>query len=455
MDFLKDIALPQPLEHFRLLLFILNLLLIVFLPSLGFAAGSSVLAVRCARRGRTGRDTLQARFARDLMNTAIFSKSGMAFFLLLPALALVFVFIQLLQGTPAIAAGLMAFGFLALLAAVTLLYAFRYNLDLKQLLSSTPESAPGFQHMKESNDAGLARTGLWGTIFLLLATALCLGAISIAVNRRSWTEVGSAFDLLINADFWVRYLHFAAVSLGATGIGMLYFLFQWEGGSTAKEETYGPFVRHVAIRLAVISLIAQPLFMLCALAILPAGALTGLVFGLTGLSLSFLLLTAVILYAFHREGRTVYLGYAFCAFSIALAATFTKDQVAIANATIDHAASLSVAADRELEVLKTRMGVAPPSMSGQEIFDAKCSACHLFDQKKIGPPYREVLPKYAGKKSMLMTFVMNPVKMNPAYPNMPNQGLKPAEADSIATFLLARMAGSYVEPANPTESKKQ
>ncbi len=446
MDFLKDIALPQPLEHFRLLLLILNVLLIVFLPSLGFVMGSSVIALRNSRRA-VG-NPLDARFALDLMNTALFSKSGATFFLLLPALALLFVFIQLLQGTPAIAPGLMMFGVLALVASAALLYAFRYNLGLKQILAATQASVPNLALMKESNDRTIARTGLWGTILLFLATALSLGAIGIAVNRASWTDVGSVFDLIINADFWVRCLHFIAVSLGATGIGILYFLFQWEGGSTVlKDEAYGEYVRHIAVRLAVASLLAQPPFLLLSLAVLPAGALSGMVYGLTGVGLAFLLLTGVILYAFHRERRAVYLGYAFCALGIALGATFTKDQVAVGNATIDQAASLAIAADRELDALKARIGVAATAMSGQEIFDARCSACHMFDQKKIGPPYREVIPKYEGKKGLLMAFVMNPVKVNPAYPNMPNQGLKPSEADSIATFLLAKVIGSPGEQA--------
>ncbi len=449
MDFLKDIALPQPLEHFRLLLLVLNMLLIVFLPSLGFVMGSAVLAVRNSRRA--ARNLLEARLPLDLMNTALFSKSGATFFLILPALALLFVFIQLLQGTPAIAPGLMLFGFVALLTAVILLYAFRYNLVLKQILAATPDSTPNLAPMKESNDRSIARTGLWGTVLLFVATALCLGAISVAVNRASWTDIGSVFDLFVNVDFWVRYAHFIAVTLGATGIGILYFLFQWEGrGTLQRDEAYETYVRHIAVRLAVASLLAQPPFMIASLAVLPAGAISGMVYGLTGVGLVFLLLTGVILYAFHREGRTVYLGYAFCAFGIALGATFTKDQVAVGNATIDQAASLAIAADRELDALKARIGFAATAMSGQEIFDAKCSACHMFDQKKIGPPYREVIPKYDGKKALLMAFVMNPVKMNPAYPNMPNQGLKPSEADSIATFLLAKVIGSSGKQAPTT-----
>jgi cytochrome c len=98
--------------------------------------------------------------------------------------------------------------------------------------------------------------------------------------------------------------------------------------------------------------------------------------------------------------------------------------------------------DKNTEELKTKLGIAMVVMTGEDIFNAKCSACHLFDQKKVGPPYNETIPKYNGDKAKIMAFVLNPSKINPAYPPMPNQGLKPAEADSIVSYLLSKVAGN-------------
>jgi cytochrome c551/c552 len=175
-------------------------------------------------------------------------------------------------------------------------------------------------------------------------------------------------------------------------------------------------------------------------ALLPAASLTGAIFGLAGAHLAFLLLTGIFLYAFHRDRKNVYVTYAFFAFAISLVLLFTRDQIAVRNATQDHAASLSIAAERELVSLRSAIGMGAKPLSGQEIFDAKCSACHMFDQKKVGPPYNTVIPKYAGKKEDLVKFILNPRKIDPAFPNMPGQGLKPAEGDSIAAYLLARVA---------------
>ena len=52
----------------------------------------------------------------------------------------------------------------------------------------------------------------------------------------------------------------------------------------------------------------------------------------------------------------------------------------------------------------------------------------------------DVLPKYVGKEAQLVAFIRNPVKVDPAYPPMPNPGLKPQEADAVAKYLLEEFA---------------
>mgnify|MGYP005843183245 CR=1 FL=1 len=54
----------------------------------------------------------------------------------------------------------------------------------------------------------------------------------------------------------------------------------------------------------------------------------------------------------------------------------------------------------------------------------------------VGPPYNQVLTKYEGKMDELIGFILNPVKVDPAYPPMPNQGLRRDEAKNIAEYLM-------------------
>jgi cytochrome c len=463
MDFLKSLALPQPTEHFHLLLFMLNLVFIIFLPYFGFLFGSSILSLVANRRGRSSGDPVQTRFAKDLIDVAVFSKSGVAFLAIVPALSMVFLFAQLLQSTPAIASGLMGFGFLTLLAGAISLSWYRYTFRVSGMLSSIgPSGNQGNSRLSldeieayaRSNNEGNRKSALWGIAFLFVASILIVGSISIASNPSHWSDIESVAELLISPDFMVRYVQFLAVALGATGIGVMFFFFSWGGGVANPEEPYGQMVRDWGVRLGVISLLLQPVCIVGTVALLPAEALSGVVFGLAGLSLLSFFLTAHFVYAYTKERRGGYIAYAFYALGVALVLLFTKDQVAISNATKGQAAALSAVFDRDVEVLKGKIGIVMAAMTGQDIYNAKCSACHLFDQKKVGPPYKDVIPKYAGKKPQLIGFVLNPVKVDPAYPNMPNQGLKPAEADSIASFLLAKFTGSSTPPVNQQATGK-
>ncbi|MCD4688747.1 MAG: cytochrome c, partial [Desulfuromonadaceae bacterium] len=77
-----------------------------------------------------------------------------------------------------------------------------------------------------------------------------------------------------------------------------------------------------------------------------------------------------------------------------------------------------------------------PAVDGAQLFQQKCSACHRFDQRLIGPPLNSVLEKYRPGKAKLTGFLRTPQKIDPDYPTMPNLGLTEQEAGAIADYLL-------------------
>ncbi len=205
--------------------------------------------------------------------------------------------------------------------------------------------------------------------------------------------------------------------------------------------------RRDGIRLSIASMLVQPAVIVGTLATSPIAGLSGTAFALSGAALLLFFLSAHFVHAYRSEPRAGYAAYAFYALAIGVILLVTRDQLAISNATRDHSLRLVAAYEKELEGLKAKYGVAlAKALSGQEIYDAKCSACHLFDARKVGPAYKDVIPKYAGKKADLLAFIMNPRKVDPAFPSMPNQGLRPTDADSIASFLLAKFAPSNQAP---------
>ena len=76
---------------------------------------------------------------------------------------------------------------------------------------------------------------------------------------------------------------------------------------------------------------------------------------------------------------------------------------------------------------------------GEQIFQSRCTLCHRFDSRLVGPPLGEVLPNYRGRSDALQQFIRQPVKRNPDYPEMPNLGLQQEEAAAVAAYLLERL----------------
>ena len=168
---------------------------------------------------------------------------------------------------------------------------------------------------------------------------------------------------------------------------------------------------------------------------LPANAISGAVIGYGVVALLLIFLAYHFLYVMTKESSLRFSGPLFYIILFALLCTVVKDQLAMSNATKVQAEVLSASFDKYLAALEKSTGTVK-QVSGQDIFNNICSACHRFDRKLVGPAYKNVLPKYEGHKSQLVAFIRNPVKKSPDFPPMPNPGLKPNEAEAVATYIL-------------------
>ena len=77
-----------------------------------------------------------------------------------------------------------------------------------------------------------------------------------------------------------------------------------------------------------------------------------------------------------------------------------------------------------------------PAADGGQLFQQKCSVCHRFDERLVGPPLNSVLGKYRPNRNKLTGYLRNPQKIDPDYPAMPNLGLTEQEAGAIADYLF-------------------
>ncbi|MEN3046956.1 MAG: c-type cytochrome [Candidatus Hydrothermales bacterium] len=73
---------------------------------------------------------------------------------------------------------------------------------------------------------------------------------------------------------------------------------------------------------------------------------------------------------------------------------------------------------------------------GKVIYENYCVSCHYFKSKEVGPPLREVLPKYKGDLARLKNFIKKPFRVNPEYPPMPELGLSDRKIDLVVIYIM-------------------
>lgn len=440
MEFLKHAALPQSPEHFQLIVFIAAIASMVLIPYLAMLTGTSLLSVLIDLKGKKiQKSSFHVRILFEKLTGSI---TTILFLGILPALTVVFVYAQILQTTNSISVSLAGFGFLFLVAGFILLYAYGKTLRLGGILDAYAEvmsenNPPGIEQFRAGNRSVKQRSGIYGALFLLIAASLFISAYGLAVDRVLWNEVETFFGALISASIWMRLFLFAALCAGATGFGMLYF--SESAGQPSDEE---PDSGILPKRIVIISMLVMPTLMLLIIVTQPLSAMSGAVYFLTGFSGFLFFISGHFLYGHHTRRKSEAMRIGFYVFLAAAIVSIANDHIVLSNATKQEAAVLAVAHDRATEELRSRLGITRVSMTGEDIFNAKCSACHLYDQKKVGPAYNDVVPKYGSDKAKLVAFVLNPQKINPEYPPMPAQGLRPAEADSVVTYILSKISGN-------------
>lgn len=449
MEFLKDLAVPQSLEHFQLLVLVSSLCTLVLIPYLCFALGSSIVSLWYNHIGRSQKKSLYLQFAHEMVRRIFVNNNLPIFLAILPGISLVFIYAQILQGTQSLGVSFSGWGFLFLLSGMVLLYFYNYTFRIREILNSYKHlshhhpdvlSSKEFSEYEESNTQTHLRCGRWGVLFLGVALILYSAALSVTANPSHWNQE-SMFDIFSSFNIIFRVIELLSLCAGITGLGILFFSLVWDNGRNASEE-YTALVKKIGLPISIVGLLGLPLSILSNIAITGNEAQRGDMYALAGTAIIFLLLTAHFLYGFVKTTQPITLTIGFALFLSAIGIVLTGDNMAIHTATRSHVALLVNAYSTSIEDLKTSLGVTTISFTGESIYSTRCESCHFFDRKKVGPPYFETVPKYQGKKEELVAFILHPSKKNPDYPPMQNPGLRPQEADSVASYILRMVASA-------------
>ncbi len=285
-----------------------------------------------------------------------------------------------------------------------------------------------------------------------------LGGLGVLITVLAYTGFFNTFALLIYPDRWpfmgehlphpftitpvIHFTGFLLASLLITGVAVLFFYFHWKERKLADDVPEATELKYWGLGLALGGALLLPPALLWDFYTLPNQSLSLPVF-ILGANCLFALYILLMLTYVMLKGK--HLRFTVIAFVLAIAVfgfligkdlqlqntanqelVFLSQQKAQTNAD-------EWAANREAEFRKKFKGAA---VSGQAIFDKRCSACHLFDKVKLGPAYNDVVPKYKDNLDGLKAYLRNPVKVDPKFPAMPNPGLREYEVEAISTYLF-------------------
>ncbi|MBS1513706.1 MAG: c-type cytochrome [Bacteroidetes bacterium] len=447
MDFLSEIVIPPNETHLQVLRFVLFISLALFFPYMGATIGATMFSVYFNRKGRNSRGSIYYRFACDIMDKLIFSKGVGLGLGVVPVLSATFVYMQFMYETKSAVVGMMITASLLYYLGITLIYKYKANFDIEEVVDTLKAVINEDKEKKqipeeiEEYEAGLKASkttfGGWGLVCLMVASLFFVGGTSLITNPGEWAHA-SPLIYMFSVPVLINYCFFICAGLAFTGIAILFYFFGWNGGIKNRSDNYKIYVKRFAGSLAFYSIIILPVLFLSSFLTYHSHAFSASLFVIGALALIIILLTANFLYALIRNSEIKYSGAMFYLMIVSFSLISLKDVSAINAALKEQFEKVHLLAE-EYQKKHNKIEVKDTGISGEDIFNAKCSACHKFDTKLVGPAYKDVLPKYNDNVKKLAAFVYNPVKVNPDFPPMPNQGLKPKEAEAVAQYILTKV----------------
>jgi len=443
MDLLDQSVLPQSSSHLLLLKYLIGLTYILFLPYMSILFGTLVYSIYFKRKAYKSGKGIYRKFSKELLDL-ILSNKGVSFaFGVLPLIIFIFGYTQIFHLTGSGIPFYLIITLFLFILALFLIYTFKYSFHLNDLFcyanDNIKEQKPdsGFYDEITEYNKNTSRisnkSGKYGLILLTASTLIFTGTMQLASNPSGWDNSTTFLGMIFSLSTFLNYLQFLTASFAFTSAFILYWFNRNEEYGDINDRTH---FKNIILKTGLISGIILPVLIIITTLNRPVLSLSFNYF-ITVLLIMFLLIGICCLFFFIiRESNFEYSTYLIILFIFLFSLLAVQDQLAIHASSRIHSAIL--AADYDVYELKVKeeLGIDTKPINGADIYNGRCIACHRFDVKIVGPPYNQTLPKYEGKKDELVKFIMNPIKINPDYPAMPNQGLKPKEADAVADYIL-------------------
>lgn len=444
MEFLDKAILPQSAHHMILIKYLIVVAFALLIPYLSLLFGNLAYSLYFRKRAIRENNENFYKLSEDLIEMVTFNK-GVAFALgVVPMLSAMFGFAQLLNQTNASVHGYLFISLLFLLIALFLIYYYK-NGFLFNINSSEEVKADTIDHneIEKIRNAKQLRavkifgkSGKYGITLLLISIYIFCGAIQFSFDTERWESVGNIGEMVFSFNALIGFAQFIISAFLITSAMILYRYFRTNSEDYNYSDDFKSFIRDYVLLRGLLASILLLLFVVLSVMTRSKLSLSFGVFSYSVVALCLILIVSSLFYVMLKESNAKYSSAVIYLIIAAVFVLIIRDQYSFDVSTKRQFAVLAANYETYQAKINEQLGIGEVAISGADIYNGRCIACHSFDKRLVGPPYNSTMPKYEGKKDLLVKYILNPVKINPDYPAMPNQGLKPKEAEAIADYLL-------------------
>lgn len=436
MNFLDNLVLPQSAEHLQLLNYLLALSLLVLIPYLAVLLGFTFISAIFYRKGISSSNEEYLKISKLLIDSVTFNKVMVLGFGFIPLITTGLILVQVLYLSGVHVENYFYISIISFIVSFLFIYSFKHSLGI-YLVTKTVSNNQSDEIVKDYAEKTKhinKKYPAWGLFFLLISVYFLTSGIQLSTNNILWGTDYNFFSSLLSFSTIFYFLAFLSLSVLLSYSVFIFLLKKNENDFT---ENYLQEFSKTGLSGVLISVITYTLFITLRLVFTPYSGLSFDYFLLMIFTFVFLLIIANQSYNMLKELKLK-----------SVNSVLFVTVIVILLSVVQNTSAFSISSNREItkiadkyliyqDEFKQSLGITTVVISGEEIYKGKCIACHAFDKKVVGPPYNQVLVKYEGKIDDLVKFILNPVKINPDYPAMPNQGVKPAEAKAVAEYILS------------------
>ncbi len=301
-----------------------------------------------------------------------------------------------------------------------------------------------FIYRKKNTPAG----GALGTIAVLTYIFLFSVIMSLFFFPEKWPLIKDVFPfpLFSITPLFVAALYIA-ISFINTGAALGFIYLNWEEMKLPVNSPLLAPITKISRRLILGGTLILPPVLFLFLFTLPGYSMGKSIFLPAAILLLFTVLSAYTASPFTDKTKISSNGKFRSAFVFSLMLTLTFSVLLFnfqKNSNIDKVEWAKINAEKKRELIEAeRMELYSKSMKisseyGEQIYKERCTACHDFEKIILGPAFNSVIPKYSDSPDNMVKFILDPVKVNPDLPSMPDPGLTTLQARSVAKFILEK-----------------